>query len=122
MIKIVADNKVPFLEGALELVAKVKYLPGGEISRSHLMDADALITRTRTKCNRELLEGTPVRFIASATIGYDHIDTDYCREKGIGWTNAPGCNSSSVEQYMVSTLLWLAVHRSLDLSGLLPWG
>jgi erythronate-4-phosphate dehydrogenase len=118
MIKIVADNKIPFLEGALEGVAQVEYLPGSEITRSHLLDADGLITRTRTLCNRELLEGTSVRFIASATIGYDHIDTNFCREKGIGWTNAPGCNSSSVEQYMVSSLLWLASHRSIDLRAL----
>lgn len=118
MIKIVADDKVPFLEGALEDVARVVYVPGGEISRSHLQDTDALITRTRTLCNRDLLEGTSIRFIASATIGYDHIDTSYCAEKGIAWTNAPGCNSSSVEQYIVSTLLWLAVHRKLDLCRL----
>ena len=118
MIKIVADNKIPFLEGALEGVARVVYLPGGEIAKSDLLDADGLITRTRTKCNGELLEGTAVRFIASATIGYDHIDTTYCREKGIKWTNAPGCNSSSVEQYIVSTLLWLSVHRKLNLSGM----
>ncbi len=118
MIKIVADNKIPFLAGALEGVAQVEYLPGAEITRNHLLDADALITRTRTKCNRDLLEGTSVRFIASATIGYDHIDTDFCREKGIGWTNAPGCNSSSVEQYMVSSLLWLASHRNIDLRTL----
>lgn len=118
MIKIIADNKIPFLEGALESVARVEYIPGAEISRSNLLDADALITRTRTKCNRELLEGTSIRFIATATIGYDHIDTDYCREKGIGWINAPGCNSSSVEQYLVSTLLWLANHRSIDLKAL----
>lgn len=116
MIKIVADNKIPFLEGALEGVARVEYIPGSEISKNHLLDAEGLITRTRTQCSRELLEGTAVRFIASATIGYDHIDTDYCREKGIVWTNAPGCNSSSVQQYVVSTLLWLAVHRKMDLS------
>jgi erythronate-4-phosphate dehydrogenase len=117
MIKIVADNKIPFLEGALEEVAKVAYVPGSEISRRHLLESDGLIIRTRTRCNRELLEGTSVRFIASATIGYDHIDTDYCRENGIRWTNAPGCNSSSVEQYIVSALLWLAVNRKLSLTG-----
>jgi erythronate-4-phosphate dehydrogenase len=117
MIKIVADNKIPYLEGALEAMARVVYLPGGEISKSDLLDADALIIRTRTKCNRELLEGTAVRFIATATIGYDHIDTGYCEGRGISWTNAPGCNSSSVEQYIVSTLLWLAVNRKLDLSN-----
>jgi len=115
MLKIVADNKIPFLEGALEGVARVVYLPGGSIGNRDLKDADALITRTRTLCNRELLEGTSVRFIASATIGYDHIDTVYCGKKGIGWTNAPGCNSSSVEQYVVSALLWLSVRRSMEL-------
>ena len=115
MIRIVADDKIPFLKGAFEGVARVDYLPGGRITREHLNGADGLITRTRTHCNRALLEGTGVRFIASATIGYDHIDTAYCGEAGIGWTNAPGCNSSSVEQYLVSFLLWLAVHRSVDL-------
>lgn len=118
MIKIVADNKIPFLEGALEAVAEVVYLPGAEISREVLLDADALITRTRTRCNRELLEDTSIRFIATATIGYDHIDTDFCKEKGIAWTNAPGCNSSSVEQYIVSALLYLAVKRKFKLRTL----
>lgn len=117
MIKIIADNKIPFLEGALEGVARVEYIPGGEISRTHLLNADGLITRTRTQCNRDLLEGTSVRFIASATIGYDHIDTAYCKERGIEWTNAPGCNSFSVEQYVVSSLLWLAVNREFDLTS-----
>lgn len=117
MIKIVADSKIPFLEGALESVARIEYLPGGAISRKHLKDTDGLIIRTRTKCNRELLEGTSVRFIATATIGYDHIDGDYCRERGITWTSAPGCNSSSVRQYIVSALLWLAVNRKMKLHG-----
>jgi len=118
MIRIVADHKIPFLRGALEGVAHVNYVPGGEISRRHLMEADALITRTRTRCDRSLLEGTRVRYIASATIGYDHIDTEYCEKSGIGWTNAPGCNASSVMQYMVSTLLFLAAEKSVKLKGL----
>jgi len=113
MIRIVADDKIPFLKGAFEEVAQIRYLPGGQISKSDLMDADALITRTRTRCKAELLEGTPVRFIATATIGYDHIDTDYCAANGIVWTNAPGCNSSSVQQYIVSTLLYLVQQNKL---------
>lgn len=104
MLKIVADSKIPFLEGALESVAKVVYLPGGKITREHLIDADALITRTRTKCNEALLKGSSVKIIASATIGYDHIDTAYCDANGIRWTNAPGCNSGSVKQYIASAL------------------
>lgn len=118
MIRIVADHKIPFLKGALEGVARVDYLPGDRIRRQDLLDADALITRTRTKCERSLLEGTGVRFIASATIGYDHIDTDYCREAGIQWTNAPGCNASSVRQYFVSVLLYLASEKGLKLKDL----
>ena len=118
MIRIVADDKIPFLKGALEGVAEVVYLSGNQISKSDLMDANGLITRTRTRCDRELLEGTGVSVIASATIGYDHIDTKYCDAAGITWTNAPGCNSSSVQQYVVSTLLYLASHRELDLRKL----
>jgi len=107
-MKIIIDNKIPFISGALEAVADVVYLPGNETGPEDVKDADALITRTRTKCNKTLLEGSKVQFIATATIGYDHIDTDYCKENGIQWTNAPGCNSSSVEQYIVSVLLHLA--------------
>ena len=104
MLKIVADHKIPFLQGALEPFAKVEYLPGASISRHHLLDADALVVRTRTECDAGLLEGTKVRFIASATIGHDHIDKDYCIQKNISWVNAPGCNADSVVQYMASAL------------------
>jgi erythronate-4-phosphate dehydrogenase len=75
-----------------------------------------MIVRTRTKCNAELLENSKVKFIATATIGFDHIDADYCDKTGITWTNAPGCNSSSVAQYISSVLLNLAVRKDLDLS------
>ena len=81
-----------------------------------MKDADALIIRTRTHCNRELLEGSRVRFIATATIGFDHIDTEYCRQAGIVWKNAPGCNSASVAQYLQSTLLLLELLKGKKLS------
>ena len=104
MLKIVTDNKIPFLEGAFSKKANIVSLPGRKIAREHLLNTDALLIRTRTKCNRELLHGTSVKFIASATIGYDHIDTAYCDAHGIRWTNAPGCNSGSVKQYVASAL------------------
>ncbi|MCA1746863.1 MAG: 4-phosphoerythronate dehydrogenase, partial [Bacteroidales bacterium] len=85
--------------------------PGNEIGQADIRDADALIIRTRTRCTRDLLGNSSVKFIATATIGYDHIDTNFCDSAGIAWTNAPGCNSSSVEQYIVSALLHLAVRR-----------
>lgn len=104
MIKVVADNKIPFLKGVLEQVAGVVYFPGREIGKNHIEDADALVVRTRTKCNGELLGGTEVKYIATATIGFDHIDAEYCRKNGISWNNAPGCNSGSVMQYIASAL------------------
>jgi len=117
VIRIVADEKIPFLKGVLDGVARVEFLPGDAIQKEDLRSADALITRTRTRCNRELLEGTGVRFIASATIGFDHIDAEYCSHRGIRWSNAPGCNSSSVRQYMISALLYLVCEKGLDLTG-----
>jgi len=104
-MKIVADDKIPFLKGVLEPFAEIIYLPGKKIDNQILKDADALIIRTRTICNAALLKNTGVKFIGTATIGYDHIDTDFCNENGITWTNAPGCNSSSVQQYVAAALL-----------------
>lgn len=116
-LKIVVDEAIPFIKGVFEPYAYVQYLKGDRIAPSDVYDADALIVRTRTKCNRKLLEGSKVKFIATATIGYDHIDTDYCRRNGIRWVNAPGCNSGSVAQYVASTLAMLAVNEGMDLSS-----
>jgi erythronate-4-phosphate dehydrogenase len=114
-MKIVADDKIPFLKGALEPLADVVYVPGKQISREILKDADALLIRTRTKCTDTLLKGTNVRFIGTATIGFDHIDTPYCDMHEIRWTNAPGCNSSSVQQYIAAALLKLACDHKYNL-------
>jgi erythronate-4-phosphate dehydrogenase len=116
-VKIIVDKKIPFIQGILEKHADVVYLEGREISRKDLLDADALIVRTRTKCNGNLLDGTSVRFIASATIGFDHIDTAFCDAHKIVWTNAAGCNSSSVQQYIAGTLVHLSKKLNLSLEG-----
>lgn len=104
-MKIVADIKIPYLKGLLEPYAEVVYLSGKDMRKEDLLDADAILVRTRTRCNRELLEGTNVRFIGTATIGFDHIDTDYCAAKNIKWVNAPGCNAKAVAQYVTSSIL-----------------
>ena len=113
MITIVADDHIPFLKGVLEPYAKMVYLPGDRITRSDIIKADGLITRTRTRCSKDLLEGMPVKFIATATIGYDHIDTNYCEENGIRWSHAPGCNSSSVKQYVASALAQFSASKGI---------
>ena len=107
-MKIVCDNKIPFLKGALEPYAEVVYLPGAETTPEVVRDADAIITRTRTICNEALLKGSSVKVIATATIGFDHIDTRWCEANGIHWENSPGCNSWSVKQYIASVLVTLA--------------
>lgn len=116
-MKIVADDKIPFLKGVLEKYADMVYLPGKDITGKIIRDADALLIRTRTKCNDELLEGTRVRFIGTATIGYDHIDAGFCASNNIHWTSAPGCNSSSVNQYVVSALLTLTKELDFNPAG-----
>lgn len=116
-MKIVIDDKIPYIAGALEPFAEVVYLPGSKTTPEVVKDADALITRTRTNCDRNLLEGSAVKFIATATIGYDHIDTGYCKEAGIEWTNAPGCNAESVNQYIASALFSWSMKNRAELKG-----
>lgn len=108
MLRIIADNKIPFLKGVLEPFADITYLPGNMIGNGQLKDADALLIRTRTKCTESLLTGTGISFVGTATIGFDHIDTRFCEKQHIKWTNAPGCNSSSVQQYIAAALLKMA--------------
>ena len=116
-MKIIIDDKIPYIKGALEPFAEVIYLAGNKTTPEVVKDADAIITRTRTVCNEKLLAGSNVKFIATATIGYDHIDTNYCEQSGITWTNAPGCNSKSVEQYIASALMALAEKKNFTLPG-----
>ena len=106
MIAIV-DNAIPYIKGVLEPYAEVIYAPGEDFSsaiKKARQEEKCLFIRTRTKCNKALLEGQNIRFIASATIGKDHIDEDYCRANSICVANAPGCNSSAVMQYFLTAI------------------
>ncbi len=114
-MKIIIDDKIPYIKGAFEPFAEVIYLPGGKTTPEIVKNADALITRTRTICDENLLAGSSVKFIATATIGFDHIDTEFCKKNGIKWTNAPGCNSESVNQYIASALFSYALRKRLKL-------
>ncbi|MDE6394206.1 MAG: erythronate-4-phosphate dehydrogenase, partial [Duncaniella sp.] len=92
-MKIIADHNIPFIERPLHSVGDLVMLPGGDITPEVMADADILLTRTRTRCGAELLDGSPCRFIGTATIGTDHIDLPYCSRRGITVANAPGCNA-----------------------------
>ena len=116
-MKIVADNTVPFLKGIAEPIAEVKYLTSKEFTPENVQDADILIVRSIDKCTRELLEGSRVKLITSATIGFDHIDTRYCDKAGITWKNSPGCNAVSVAQYVLSGLVTIALRKGEPYRG-----
>ncbi len=117
-MKIVADRHIPFLEGVFEPYAEVVYVDGRAITHDDIVDADALVIRTRTRCNAALLDGTRVRMIATATIGTDHIDLDYCREKGIEVHNAEGCNAGGVMQYVFSAIYGVAARKSIKIDNM----
>lgn len=110
-MKILADKYIPFLQGILEPFAEVHYLEPDEFTPASVQDADALLVRTRTRCNSALLQGSAVRFIGTATIGFDHIDTAWCDTHHIAWTNAPGCNAQGVCDYVEA-----ALHYALPLA------
>ena len=116
MHKIVIDKAVPYISGVFEpYFDNVVYAPAAEIDAAAVRDADALIIRTRTKCNAALLEGSAVKFIATATIGMDHIDSDWCAANGILAVNAPGCNADGVMEWVFAALNVFG--RSHDLAG-----
>ena len=116
-MKIVADKNIPFLEGVFEPYADVVYIDGSQITHEDVVDADALIIRTRTKCNAELLDGTNVQMISTATIGTDHIDLKYCADNGIEVYNAEGCNAGGVMQYVFSALYGVAARKNIKLDN-----
>lgn len=107
-MKIIADQAIPFLQGILEPWADVRYLAGKAITPEEVRDADALIIRTRTRCDRALLEGSHVQLIATATIGFDHIDLDWCAANGIRVETAAGCNARGVLQWVAAALAYLS--------------
>ena len=115
-MKIVVDDKIPYIrETICQLADETVFLSGAAITADDVRDADVLVVRTRTRCNRQLLEGSKVQLVVTATIGYDHIDTQWLQEAGIRWTNCPGCNSGSVAQYVECALLLLEQQKGLSL-------
>jgi len=122
--KIIADSAIPFLRGVLEPWADVTYLPGTAIAPETVRAADALVVRTRTRCDERLLGGSRVRLVATATIGFDHIDTAWCAARGIEVATAAGCNARGVLQWVAAALAhlartqgWQPAERTLGIVG-----
>ena len=121
-MRIIVDNHIPHIQGLIEPRAEVLYLEPEDITHEVVRDADALIVRTRTRCDASLLEGSRVQFIGSATIGTDHIDLDYCAAHGITVRNAPGCNAPAVAQWVFCAIhAWMQA-RDIAMPGSLTLG
>jgi erythronate-4-phosphate dehydrogenase len=116
-MKIIADENISFATEAFSGFGTVELMHGRQITRSALKDADALVVRSITNVNRDLLEGTPVKFVGTATIGTDHIDKDYLHSQSITFTDAKGCNADAVTEYVFTALINTASKYGITLSG-----
>jgi len=121
-MKIIADDNIPFLKGRLEAVADVVYVDQFGFTPGLVSDADAVVIRTRTRCDESLLGGSRVRLVATATIGMDQIDRAWCTSNGINVCNAPGCNAPGVAQYVWSSLLRMGFDPTKDTLGIVGCG
>lgn len=113
---IVADENIPLIEEFFAGFGEIRRFPGRAIDRAAVEQADVLLVRSVTQVDRQLLEGTPVRFVGTCTIGTDHLDLDYFQQAGITWSSAPGCNARGVVDYVLGSLLTLAEIEGADLA------
>lgn len=113
---IVADENIPLLDAFFEGFGEIRRVPGRSIDRATVEAADVLLVRSVTNVDRDLLEGSNVRFVGTCTIGTDHLDLDYFQQAGITWSSAPGCNARGVVDYVLGSLLTLAEIEGVELA------
>lgn len=118
MLKIAIVKSIPYIKGLLEDKFIVKYLSDEDFTNDNIKDCDAIVIRSTTLCDSKLLRGTNVKFISTATAGFDHIDTDYCHKNNIIWQNCEGCNKISVVQYVLSSLSYLLLEGGKQLKDI----
>jgi len=116
-MKIVADENIPFVKECFSSIGEVKGFAGQDITADIVKDADVLLVRSVTPVNSELLGGSNIKFVGTATIGFDHVDVEYLSERGIGFASAPGSNANSVAEYVVAGLLKLGEKYNFELAG-----
>jgi len=105
---ILADENIPLVDEFFAGLGEIRRMPGRSINRAALENVDLLLVRSVTRVDRELLDGTAVKFVGTCTIGTDHLDLDYLEQAGIDWASAPGCNARGVVDYVLGSLLALA--------------
>jgi len=116
-MKIIADENIPAVAEAFGTLGEVTLLPGRSLRAQDVRAADVLLVRSVTRVGRDLLAGSRVRFVGSATIGFDHVDRDYLQSRAVGFATAPGSNATSAAEYVVSALLALGEREGFRLAG-----
>ncbi len=117
-MRIIADENIPYVAEAFGRLGTIRTMAGRKMTRDDLTEADVLLVRSITPVNEALLAGTPVRFVGTATIGFDHVDTAYLQREGIAFTTAAGSNANSVAEYITAALLVLGERLGLRLAGM----
>ncbi|WP_144395126.1 4-phosphoerythronate dehydrogenase [Pleionea sediminis] len=113
----VVDEAIPFIVDLLKMdegLGEVIALPASAITSESLRNVDALIVRSVTPVNENLLSQSRISFVGTATIGTDHLDIDWLDKKGIQWQSAPGCNALAVVQYVMSAIAWWGFNKQLE--------
>jgi len=116
-MKIIADENIPFVAECFSSIGEVEVVPGRDITPGVIADADVLLVRSITPVGGDLLADSKVRFVGTATIGFDHIDIEYLSQNNIGFASAPGSNANSGAEYVIAALLNIAKRHSIDLDG-----
>ena len=114
-MKIVADANIPFVKECFSSIGEVTIVGGREMTPWIVADADILLVRSITPVDEKLLAGSKVRFVGTATIGFDHIDIDFLGRNNIGFASAPGSNANSAAEYVIAGLLEIGRRCTLDL-------
>lgn len=116
-MKIVADENIPSVAEAFASLGEVTLVQGRGLRAAQVRDADILLVRSVTRVDADLLAGSRVRFVGSATIGFDHVDREYLTARAIGFATAPGSNAISAAEYVVSALMILSRQQGFRLAG-----
>jgi erythronate-4-phosphate dehydrogenase len=116
-VKIIADANIPFVKDCFSSIGEVELIGGREMTPAVIADADCLLVRSVTEVNQDLLKDSSVRFVGTATIGFEHIDMEYLKKNNIGFASAPGSNANSVAEYIVAALLETAEKYNFELEG-----
>jgi erythronate-4-phosphate dehydrogenase len=114
-MQIIADENIPFIREAFTSLGEIHTVVGRHLNRADLGEANVLLVRSVTQVNEKLLAGSAVRFVGTATIGFDHIDLDYLQQQGIGFASSPGSNATAAAEYVISALLIIAEQQGFQL-------